>query len=111
MIFPAVEAMRLPGAKLSADEQAIVDKLVAALKVQIPEKVRAHGFEFETNCNNPAPMFVVIAMLEEDGWSVNVQPLHEPPRFQGAPPSHVGYKLFCAPSKETRDALKKLIAL
>lgn len=108
-IFPAIEAMRLPCARLTDNEQGIVNKIVTLLREEIPKNVRHNGFEFETNNTSAAAMFEVVSMLEDEGWAVNCQPIQQQPRFQGASPTHVGYKLFCSPSKETREALKRQI--
>jgi hypothetical protein len=109
MIMTAADAMRLPRAQLTEDEHAIVEKLVSLFNAAIPERMKYHGFEFETNNTNPDAQLRFNLLVEEQGWQVQCQPLLEMPRFQGASPVHTGYKLVFIPTKAAIDAARSLL--
>lgn len=103
-ITHAKDALQEPGARLTADEHAIVDKLVQVINSEISTKVRRHGFEFDTNNTNPSAQLEVNRLLQKSGWIVQCSPLVNQPRFQGAPPIHVGYKIICVPAEDALEA-------
>ena len=112
-ILPASEALRLPSAQLTEDEKKIVDKVLADIDAEIHKHFKRNGFEYSTNCNNPAVVFEIAQLLQDAGYMVQCQPRLSQNRFnpQG-PPNIDGFVLLCAPSREavlaTRESLLSL---
>lgn len=99
-IISAAEALRLPSAQLTDDDVRVVNKILTEIDAGIRRSMHRNGFEFQTNCTNAAAMFEVATVLQDRGYVVNCQPIVRPPRIQGGPPTHEGYTITCAPSRE-----------
>ena len=108
-ITPAAEALRLPTAQLSQEENDLVDKICKEINDGINKGMKRNGFEFTTSCANGAVVFEVVSELQSADYMVQIQMQVEQPRFQGAQPTVRGYTLTCMPTKEAVTASKRML--
>ena len=111
-LIPCAEALRLESAKLTDEEEKIVEKILDEINDQIRNKrlMKRNGFQFVTNNTNPAAQFEVNIRLREGGYEVNCQPTQEQSRFRQGQMTHTGYMLMCIPSKEACEESSKVLS-
>lgn len=105
----ASEALRLPSAQLTEDENKMVTAILDEIDTGVRTNVRRNGFEFKTNCTSAPAIFEVTQVLQDGGWIVNCQPILKHPRIQGGMTTHEGFTLVCAPSREAVLAARQAL--
>lgn len=99
-MISAVEALDLPGAKLSADELKLLEQLDAIITEAVMKQMKRNGVNlvFENMTN----MCVVAAMnhrLVQLGWGANWEPIMKRHPLNQAVQQHIGYTLSLFPSE------------
>lgn len=97
-MISAVDALKLPGAQLTSEEQIAADKLESDIEKHVRKNMRINGIDYKTDETRPVVIAEVNQRLKRAGWQPQWQALVEPNKFNPAAMKHVGFGLALSPS-------------
>lgn len=108
-MIPAAEALLLPSAKLSAEEQTAADELERAIEAHVLEKMERGGCIYQTR-EQSAPVLAEMALrLRRAGWHAQVGPWIVQTPFSREP-TRVGSTFALVPSDDAYRAAEAIAA-
>lgn len=100
-MITAKEALRLPSAQLTPEEQHDVEELLKRIDQAVRTGMQHNGIVFESTEVRPQVNAEVIARLRHAGWSPQAIPEVEQPRFTGGKPSIRKVTIMLLPADES----------
>ncbi len=102
-MIPAAEALRLPGARLSQEEQVAAAALLAQIEAHVRERMERRGVDYATSEVRGNVIAEVNQILRAAGWLPQWRAILEPSPLGGGS-RHTGYALALAPGDEAYRA-------
>lgn len=109
-MISADEALRLPTAKLSRQEQTEIADALEKIDAFVRLNMKRAGCDMMVFQKNTNVMSEVSRALCERGWAPRFEPIAEQSKIQGGQPKIIGFRLVLEPSNETYKAVGHLVS-
>lgn len=106
-MIPAVEALALPTAVLTAEQKADADKLEEEIDKAVRGHMQRNGLDMQVKQTDAAVIAEVNQRLRAAGYGARWSPMIEQHRLNAAVQNHVGFNLNLFPSDDAYKAFDR----
>ena len=98
-----VDALRLPGARLTNDQRTSIAKAIEILESLYESGMKRSGLSVDMRCGDFVVLYELERHCKSEGWLTQVFPDWNPPHISGAAPTLKGFKMILTPPQSAYE--------